>query len=161
MILVSTSSPNGLKLDSKLEQQLLQVTNFCLKKMNLTRFKAVIDIIVPKKYGYLAGGVGGYCSASKDEGYFEIQIDLANTRRGEMISTLCHELVHAKQYLKGELCHNSGTKWKGKTYKVSPKDTFALNTPWEREAYKTEDILFNQLKNDVDFEWIKRYNCDF
>ena len=55
----------------------------------------------------------------------------------EMMLNLAHELVHAKQFIKGEL-HPSLDKWKRLDYTNVPYS----RTPWEKEAYLLEDKLF-------------------
>ena len=77
------------------------------------------------------------------------EIDIARTSSGEsmtmesMMQTLAHELVHAKQYLRGELCGWSGS-WKGR----KPRNYKYENAPWEKEAYRLEEELYNK-------HWIK------
>lgn len=58
----------------------------------------------------------------------------------ERILTLCHELVHAKQFIKGELS-GSGTVWKGVDMSLI-RDI--KNQPWEQEAFKLEVELYNK-----------------
>jgi hypothetical protein len=53
---------------------------------------------------------------------------------------LCHELVHAKQFIKGELS-GSGTVWKGVDMSLI-RDI--KNQPWEQEAFKLEVELYNK-----------------
>lgn len=49
-----------------------------------------------------------------------------------MLLILCHEMVHLKQYDKGELkLVKGGAEWKGKFYE---KETPYFDRPWEREA---------------------------
>ena len=165
MVIVSTQTPRGGELDRTLSEQLTKVAGFCIKELKLTRFNAILNIIVSKRKGYLSGGVGGYCCAWKEElGHhgkvWNVDIELAHVGRGEMMSTLCHEMIHAKQYLRKELSAD-GDKWKGKTFKVGPRDVFALKSPWEKEAYKLEEKIFKKLTTHVDFNWIKRYNINF
>ena len=77
----------------------------------------------------------GVCWGDKQS----IEITLA--RKGltldEMMQNLAHELVHAKQYLKGELSPYKHM-WKGKDY-----STYSYTTlPWEEEAYANEEKLY-------------------
>jgi len=51
--------------------------------------------------------------------------------------TLAHEMVHAKQFLRGEL-HEDGHRWKG----VDCSDLKYAEQPCEIEAWGTEDTLF-------------------
>ena len=55
----------------------------------------------------------------------------------ELISTLCHEMVHVKQYAKGELrwCNKTANRmWKKSVYNDIAYD----DQPWEKEAYRLE-----------------------
>lgn len=63
-----------------------------------------------------------------------------------MFATVAHEMVHVKQYAKGQLKlyskRNShvGYTWLGKRIKSDP-----FNSPWEIEAYSKEVILANKV----------------
>ena len=73
------------------------------------------------------------------------EISVARTSCGEpmtmesMMQTLAHELVHAKQYLRRELCGYTHA-WKGR----KPRNYKYENAPWEKEAYRLEEELFNK-----------------
>ena len=73
------------------------------------------------------------------------EISIARTCQGdaftleEMMQTLAHEMVHAKQYLRRELCGYSFA-WKGR----KPRNYKYENAPWEKEAYGLEEELFNK-----------------
>lgn len=58
----------------------------------------------------------------------------------QMMLNLAHELVHAKQFIKGELTpklHRFKRKYYGKT----PYS----RQPWEKEAYKMESKIYNMF----------------
>lgn len=56
----------------------------------------------------------------------------SRTGAADMLMILCHEMVHLKQYDKGELkLVKGGAEWKGKFYE---KETPYFDRPWEREA---------------------------
>jgi len=83
----------------------------------------------------------GECWGDYKDGYVEINI--AKKLKGkkipyeEIMSTVAHEMVHAKQYLRKELDGYS-TTWKGRNasnYKYQ-------NQPWEKEAIKLEWKLY-------------------
>jgi hypothetical protein len=72
-----------------------------------------------------------------------IEIELSKRDdKGNMIDldiimeTLAHELVHAKQFIIGELTP-SLKYFKGKDYKCAPYS----KQPWEREAYSKQKML--------------------
>lgn len=56
-----------------------------------------------------------------------------------IVRTVLHELVHVKQFARGEL----DTKFKGMKWKTAhvTDDVDYMDLPWEKEAYKLEDKL--------------------
>jgi hypothetical protein len=76
----------------------------------------------------------------------EFTIDVANNLSlKDFITTVCHEMVHVKQYARNEMdCY--GKKWKKKTI---PEKTNYYDLPWEKEAYRMQDKLA-QLVWDAD-----------
>ena len=76
----------------------------------------------------------------------DINIKIANIVFGqasveEKMVTLAHELVHAKQYITGELQFD---KWKG-----TPESNYLhlpyRETPWEEEAYRLQEYLYERF----------------
>jgi hypothetical protein len=60
-----------------------------------------------------------------------------------LILTIAHEMVHVKQYARGQITHKPGGKtyyWMGK--KVRKK---YFEQPWELEAFSKERILANKV----------------
>jgi hypothetical protein len=71
----------------------------------------------------------------------------------DFISTICHEMVHLKQYVKWEFCEDIESKhYYWKNTKVG-YDVDYKNLPWEKEARKLENILkykcFDKIKTEV------------
>lgn len=68
----------------------------------------------------------------------------------QMLLTLAHEMVHAKQYIRGHykatVSRNGKLKklWLGKQYSV-----VYHKRPWEREAFRREGELVNALLESV------------
>ncbi len=85
----------------------------------------------------------GLCWGDTKEGYVTIQI--ARKSDGEkipyemMMQTLAHEMVHAKQYLRGEL-NGYSLEWKGQEC----SDNQYKTAPWEQEAYELEKKLYDK-----------------
>lgn len=69
---------------------------------------------------------------------FEIQLRRRKSKKG-MLQTLAHEMVHLKQFAKGEL-NDEHTKWKGRRVDSNTIDYHDL--PWEVEASSYEYILY-------------------
>ena len=63
---------------------------------------------------------------------------------------LAHEIVHLKQFVRGELFDyavGQKVQWKSKTYRTS----LAYNKqPWEREAYRLEEPLCRSFMEEYD-----------
>ena len=61
--------------------------------------------------------------------------------------TLIHELIHIKQYLLNELKDFSSgqIKWKSEIFEESEDCKVILKFPWEKEAFKLSEKLYNRL----------------
>lgn len=58
----------------------------------------------------------------------------------QLLETLAHELVHAKQYLRGEI-NQRDLVWRGSMGPYDCKCVTYRRTPWEKEAYNQEKNL--------------------
>jgi hypothetical protein len=78
------------------------------------------------------------CLGDKNSAEIELARGSCNTKFSleEMMLNLAHELVHAKQFIKGEL-HPNLNRWKSLDY----SNTVYSRQPWEKEAYLLEDKL--------------------
>lgn len=80
---------------------------------------------------------------------FEIVIDNTWGRRSQLLS-LAHEMVHLKQYAKGELVDYTSWKMlrysKWKNTKIVNEDNTYWDHPWEIEAYGRELGLYTKYK---------------
>tara|TARA_R100001163_G_C5048110_1_gene185171 strand:- start:537 stop:980 length:444 start_codon:yes stop_codon:yes gene_type:complete len=92
----------------------------------------------------------GVCCWSEDNirpRVFEIEID-KNIDDDELIKTVCHEIVHVKQYAKGELRERYAPKhdlfWKSRKANGYKYD----NQPWELEAWRLQEVLFRKYINE-------------
>lgn len=108
------------------------VVSWCLNKM-LPRYRTIeVNVEFEKNLGEAYG----YC-LQEDKREYTITI-----KKGlglfDMISTICHEMVHLKQYVKGELREKDGVQmWKTKSY----KNVNYADAPWEKEAFRLEASL--------------------
>ena len=62
----------------------------------------------------------------------------------QILTWLAHEMVHLKQFVRGELFdYETGrVQWKTKSFgRVHYEDS-----PWEREAYRLEDKLYEKFE---------------
>ena len=90
-------------------------------------------------YGYAS--VEDYNESGKPR---EFEIELHSGIGGyDILKTLAHEMVHVKQYAKGEMkdyVRLNKVKWKGKVYNERKIDYW--DTPWEIEAHGREKGLY-------------------
>lgn len=92
-------------------------------------------------------GIFGSCDwagdVSKRPKEFEIELD-GSADHMDIMSTLTHEMIHLKQFAKGELENlvSGLTRYKNKKYSMFDE---AKDPPWEKEAYR------NQFKNYAQF----------
>tara|TARA_R110000822_G_scaffold175029_1_gene314624 strand:- start:3086 stop:3562 length:477 start_codon:yes stop_codon:yes gene_type:complete len=59
----------------------------------------------------------------------------------ELAKTLAHELVHAKQFLRGEINGKNDYYTRGKSKCINYSKTSYREQPWEHEAFMMEDFL--------------------
>ena len=116
----------------------------------------VHNIRIHMKYGrMLEKGTVGECEIvgeSLTPRKFKIGINPSKDRE-DVFKTLAHEMVHVKQYackeLKYQIRSLDKMKWKGK-YINEDKINYE-RLPWEKEAFRKEDILFvNFVLSDPD-----------
>jgi hypothetical protein len=84
----------------------------------------------------LDGQAQGLCEGDKIHAY--IQIGKRGQTFLQQMQALAHEMVHARQFLRGQLSAEGAWKWKGRN-----ADNYEYNNqPWEKEAYRLERELF-------------------
>jgi len=92
----------------------------------------------------LTGDAVGWCMMEDTNREFTIEVSKDLTLK-DFVTTVCHEMVHVKQYARKEI-DGYGEKWKGR--KITPKTDY-YDLPWEKEAYRMQDKLA-QLVWDAD-----------
>ena len=119
------------------------VIEFCIKKL-MPRMKT-LDILL-----YLEKNMDradGYCLAESKRS-FVLEID-SRLKGDDFITAIIHEMVHVKQYARGETKDvNQFTKsWKGEEY-ISLYSTVEeyMELPWEEEAYRLQETLCEEYK---------------
>ena len=74
---------------------------------------------------------------------FNIELD-KNLGIKDMVQALCHEMVHVKQYARNEM--NDGiVKGKEGGRNNTSEDTNYWDLPWEKEAYRMEKKLADDV----------------
>jgi len=92
-------------------------------------------------------GVEGWCMEA-DERLFDVQVERKLSIK-EMITCLCHELVHVKQYTKREMVDFYDRKAGGRKIRWK-KNVYGYGTayerqPWEKEAFRMQETLANEI----------------
>lgn len=126
--------------DPILEQELITAAKFFGRSLlSKQMYKYIhLDIELVSKINDL----GNCCITYYNDWYkareFEIQLRKKRSLKNTLI-TLAHEMVHVKQFAKGEL-NDDQNKWKGEFVDSDNISYFEL--PWEIEATSLEHILY-------------------
>lgn len=128
-MIVSFAGPRGGKLDSGLEAYATLALQSFAKQLGIHRLKTEIHINFHHNlFVDSAKTCEGLCE-SVSRRHFIIDVALY----GNWLSTLAHEMVHVKQFARGEL-NESLTRWKNKNH----ENTNYWNQPWEKEARRLQ-----------------------
>ena len=123
-----------------------EVVHFCIQEM-MPRMET-LDICVHLDKLQEADG---YCLAVTNR-EFNLEIEKTLTE-DDFITAICHEMVHVKQFARGETKDvNLFTKqWKGTDYlsAYSTVDEY-MTLPWEKEAYEMQEILLKKFKKSAE-----------
>ena len=129
----------GRHKNSKVVDQ--YVTNMLISlKLHRLRSKSVVI----KFETALEGECMGMCFGDKSVA----QVQIARKSNGECLSfleqmqTLAHEMVHVRQYIRGELSYGSSGEFQWK--KRSAGGYKYENQPWEKEAIGLAEVLFTK-----------------
>jgi len=134
------------------------VADYCIKKL-MPRLEDKLDIeitLIPrlKEKEHTAGDCIWEDDTCIRPRSFSIRVDSTQGLQA-MLETVCHELVHVKQYARGELKDlarsNVCCKWKGKKINYDHQNYY--DHPWEIEAHGRERGLF--LRWFVESKWKK------
>ena len=125
------------------QKHVRSLTKYCVKKL-MPRMHSLEFNIRLRDFG--KDDAYGYCLATDDADLYrprEFNIDLnRKLRLRTLLETLAHEIVHVKQFARGELYQSSVTakhRWQGKW--VSNNLNY-WDYPWEIEAHGREAGLF-------------------
>ena len=91
-----------------------------------------LDIEVQLKN--LTGDAVGFCMMEENNRQFTIEADRKLGIK-ELVTTICHEMIHVKQYARKEMDDWNGVglaRWKGKTFNAA--NTNYYNLPWEKSC---------------------------
>jgi len=109
------------------------VAFWCIEKMMPKMKTLEIEIQLSK----LEDDRYGSCMEEDRNRVFHLEIS-KNCDRDEFITSICHEMIHVKQYARKEISDWNGLdqpKWKNN---LISKDCGYWDWPWEKEAYSLE-----------------------
>ena len=111
------------------------IVHFMLEKLELNNITLDIEFSNILRDEYALG-----FSSKNAENEFSIELD-RNLDFHDLLETICHEMIHIKQYVNGELIEQNGqTIYKNILYNIDANDYYedVDNLPWEKEAYEKE-----------------------
>lgn len=129
------------------EREIVEKTvHWCIKKL-LPRVRTLdIEVKLTKCDSY------GYCLMTDNHKTFELEI-----RKGmnlyDLISTVCHEMVHVKQYYRKEMDDDSN-RWKSR--KLPNDGLDYMDRPWEKEAFRMEEKLAVECFKNIAINFAKK-----
>ena len=89
----------------------------------------------------LTGDAVGWCMMEDTNREFTIEV-ANNLTLKDFVTTICHEMVHVKQYARKETC-GYGKKWKGPKMidpKTANSTSMGCRLPWEKlKLYRMQD----------------------
>jgi len=115
-----------------------KVTSHLVRKFFPRHKTLMIEINIKN----LKGEASGWCLAD-DSRTFEIEVEKKQQLR-DFIETICHEMVHVRQYVRNEvdLQWSKNPRWKNRRIGENVK---YLDLPWEKEAYRLQGKLLKEI----------------
>lgn len=137
-MLVEMTGPRGGKINQDLQAMCLVAMNSFAKQLKINRLKTNVQIKFHHKL-FVENTSEGLCEMLDDRN-FVIDVGLY----GNWLSTLAHEMVHVKQFARGELS-SSLQHWKGRDH----SDTEYWDQPWEKEARRLQNKMVLEFEKDL------------
>ena len=126
---------------------LVKAAEYFAKKLGIAKFECTVNIVF--KYDFTKT-FSAYAQVEQiNAKRINLEID-AKLHDDIALEIMAHEMVHVKQYLKGELGQDKKgfQLWKGKHVAAGLK---YHNQPWEREAMRKQTVLKYQYVDFRDF----------
>ena len=130
---------------AKMREDVRNCAEYCAVKLMGPRLARNVDVLIRLKKNGM-GNDYGTCIWEDDNvrpREFTIEVYSAMRKR-RIMETVCHEMVHVKQYARNEMkdmaSSSSKTRWKGRDIDRDTVDYYDL--PWEVEAHGRELGLF-------------------
>jgi hypothetical protein len=145
------------------KKYITSVVEFCQKKLmprmnNLEITVRLKDLTKTDCYGFCTADPDGEAERLDRPRAFDIELNCKKMPLRKLLVTLCHEMVHVKQYAQGELYESARQckmRWQGNWMK---DNIDYWDQPWEIEAAGREDGLFIrwvQAEGLAKKKWVK------
>lgn len=153
-ILVCALSSAQYNINNKTgDKRISVVIELALKELGVEKAVIEVDYMNNKQKSQFLRMVGSDVNASISNANLVFTLLVSkNLSRSELIESVCHEMVHLKQYSSLDLAviNSRSVIWKGKVFELT-KDYDSR--PWENEAYNVERELFLKVSNS---QYLKR-----
>ena len=132
-----------------------QTVDYIAPKLKLTRYPSLAIEYRIKK---INSSYHGFCSAETESHsvykprFFDVELS-KDLHLLDFVKTICHETIHVKQYVTGEIREDysvNNAKWVWKSRNVSLSTSY-LDHPWEKEAFRKEGKLAMEVLANVEF----------
>ena len=137
-MIVDITGPRGGNVPNDLHAMALLAIDSFSKQLGISRLKTNIHVKFHHKL-FVENSSEGLCE-SVDTRNFIVDVGLY----GNWLSTLAHEMVHVKQFARGELS-SSLQHWKGRDH----SDTDYWDQPWEKEARRLQNKMVLEFEKDL------------
>lgn len=115
-------------------------------KLGIAHLPVNYEILLGRTVNRGDGDCRGWAHAHKAKGKWTATVFVMRQENvNNMISTLAHELIHIKQFVKDGLDLETGN-FKGKKWAARKNQSIYYDSPWEREAYGNEIALLEYYK---------------
>lgn len=118
------------------------LASFCYNELIPRIRKCYIEINIKNMKGYEGTCIDG------DEREFFIEVNKKQSFE-DFCTTICHEMVHVKQYIRKELFSDVNFYKSREEY---------LSLPWEIEAYEKQETLFEKWNGQTKYPPQKKKN---
>jgi len=138
----------GTSMQKKLAKD---IARYCAAKLMTTRLADTLTVTIHfvPDMGDLEGDCGFEDYDAPRPKEFTIRVGNEDKKISKQLRTICHEMVHVKQYAKGEMKQlwrpARYTKYQGEIY---PDEMDYWDTPWEIEAFGRESGLYVRWVDD-------------
>jgi hypothetical protein len=139
---VLVTGPRGGAVQLDLHANIMLAVKSFAEQLGINRLKSTIQVRLHNKvYLDMADGTEALCE-SLDERNFIIDVAMFSN----WVVNLAHEMVHVKQFARGEL--DSGlTSWKSNKYCANIE---YWKQPWEKEARRLQFKLAEEFEKSLD-----------